>query len=48
MENDEKMFWDLFCSTGEPRYYSMYKNAKNPTKSVRIYQAKVFAEKRAQ
>ncbi len=24
MENDEKMFWDLFCSTGEPRYYSMY------------------------
>lgn len=24
MENDEKMLWELFCSTGEPQYYSMY------------------------
>lgn len=24
MENDEKMLWELFCATGEPRYYSMY------------------------
>lgn len=24
MEDSEKMFWDLFCATGEPRYYSMY------------------------
>lgn len=28
MTEDEKMLWDLFCSTGEPRYYSMYAEAK--------------------
>lgn len=24
MNNDEQMLWELFCRTGEPRYYSMY------------------------
>ncbi len=37
MKDDEKMLWDLFCSTGEPRYYSMYaelkrRNAANENK----------------
>ncbi len=29
MDKDEKTLWDLFCTTGEPRYYSMYVRAKN-------------------
>ncbi len=28
MTDDEKMLWELFCETGEPRYYSMYVRAK--------------------
>ncbi len=24
MIDDEQMLWELFCRTGEPRYYSMY------------------------
>lgn len=24
MEKQERYFWELFCATGEPRYYSMY------------------------
>lgn len=28
MRTYEKMFWDLFCATGEPRYYSMYVREK--------------------
>ena len=30
MENkDEKLLWELFCATGEPRYYSMYIRVKD-------------------
>ncbi len=28
MKDDERMFWELFCTTGEPRYYSMYAKLK--------------------
>ncbi len=28
MTEDERMLWELFCSTGEPRYYSMYAEIK--------------------
>ena len=24
MTDEEKLLWDLFCTTGEPRYYSLY------------------------
>ncbi len=34
MTEDEKMLWELFCETGEPRYYSMYVRAPNDTKGV--------------
>lgn len=29
MTDDEKLFWELFCTTGEPRYYSMYSKLKS-------------------
>ncbi len=32
MKDDEKMLWELFCSTGEPRYYSMYVRARDKDK----------------
>ncbi len=28
MKGEERMLWDLFCATGEPRYYSMYVRAR--------------------
>ncbi len=28
MNNDERLLWELFCATGEPRYYSMYVRAR--------------------
>ncbi len=28
MNEKEKTLWDLFCMTGEPRYYSMYAEEK--------------------
>ncbi len=35
MTEDEKMLWELFCETGEPRYYSMYVRAKHDGEQVR-------------
>ncbi len=35
MSDDEKLLWELFCATGEPRYYSMYvkaRDGRNPKK----------------
>lgn len=32
MNDDEKMLWELFCTTGEPRYYSMYVKLKSDGK----------------
>ncbi len=29
MDKDEKLLWELFCNTGEPRYYSMYLRARD-------------------
>lgn len=29
MDDDETMMWELFCETGEPRYYSMYAHARD-------------------
>lgn len=31
MNDDERMLWELFCTTGEPRYYSMYVRARERT-----------------
>lgn len=28
MTEDERMMWELFCQTGEPRYYSLYAKEK--------------------
>lgn len=29
MKDDAKLLWELFCSTGEPQYYSMYVRARD-------------------
>ena len=29
MTEEERKMWELFCMTGEPRYYSMYAEMKN-------------------
>lgn len=29
MTEDERILWELFCTTGEPRYYSMYSKIKS-------------------
>lgn len=34
MKDDEKTLWELFCSTGEPRYYSMYVKARDNNKDT--------------
>lgn len=34
MNDDEKMLWELFCVTGEPRYYSMYIRARDKTHDI--------------
>lgn len=28
MKGEERMFWQLFCATGAPQYYSMYVKAR--------------------
>lgn len=28
MKGEERMFWELFCATGAPQYYSMYVRAR--------------------
>ncbi len=35
MDNEEKMLWDLFCATGEPRYYSMYVEQRDRSRAER-------------
>ena len=32
MKGEERMFWDLFCATGAPQYYSMYVKARDKNK----------------
>ena len=32
MTGEERMLWELFCSTGEPQYYSMYVKARDKAK----------------
>ena len=29
MKGEERMFWELFCATGAPQYYSMYVKARD-------------------
>ena len=29
MKGEERMFWELFCATGAPQYYSMYVRARD-------------------
>ncbi len=33
MNDDEKLLWELFCTTGEPKYYSMYAKLKSDGKA---------------
>ena len=32
MKGEERMFWELFCATGAPQYYSMYVKARDESK----------------
>lgn len=32
MKNDKQILWDLFTSTGEPKYYTMYVRARDEEK----------------
>lgn len=29
MTGEERMFWELFCATGAPQYYSLYVKARD-------------------
>lgn len=29
MKGEERMFWELFCATGAPQYYSLYVKARD-------------------
>lgn len=29
MNEQERMYWELFCATGAPQYYSMYVRARD-------------------
>ncbi len=29
MNDKERMYWQLFCATGAPQYYSMYVRARD-------------------
>ena len=33
MKGEERMFWELFCATGAPQYYSMYVKARDKNNS---------------
>lgn len=35
MKGDERMLWELFCTTGEPQYYSMYVKARDESRKQR-------------
>lgn len=34
MTESERMMWELFCATGEPKYYSMYAKEKRKRENL--------------